>query len=59
MTITQKHLHLGSLEQHTEDMRHENAILHIGTLPPSDKDHELQVAYRRLSEAEHRWHYFC
>jgi uncharacterized protein (DUF3084 family) len=22
------------------------------------QDHELQVTYRRLSEAEHGWHYF-
>jgi hypothetical protein len=26
--------------------------------PPSDQDRELQIAYRRLSEAEHEWHYF-
>jgi hypothetical protein len=26
--------------------------------PPLDQDHELQVAYRCLSEAELGWHYF-
>jgi hypothetical protein len=26
--------------------------------PPSDQNRELQIAYRRLSEAEHGWHYF-
>jgi hypothetical protein len=26
--------------------------------PPSDQDRELQVTYRRLSEAKHGWHYF-
>jgi hypothetical protein len=25
--------------------------------PPSEQDHELQVAYRRLSEAEHGWNH--
>jgi hypothetical protein len=45
------------LEQHVEGQRHENATLHSSTLPPSGQDHELQVVYRRLSEAEHGWHY--
>jgi hypothetical protein len=56
-TVTQQHLHLGSLEQHVE-LRHENAILRNGTLPPIDKDSELQVMYHRLSYVEHGWHYF-
>jgi hypothetical protein len=50
---------LGSLEQHTEELRCENTILCSGTLPPLDQDHELRVVYYRLSEAEHGWHYFC
>jgi hypothetical protein len=58
-TITQQRLHFGSLEQHAKELRRDNAILHSGTLPPSDKDRELQVAYHCLSEAEHGWHYFC
>jgi chromosome segregation ATPase len=57
-TVTQQRLHLGSLEQHTEELRRVNAIVRSGTPPPSDKDRELQVMYRRLSEAEHGWHYF-
>jgi hypothetical protein len=57
-TVIQQHLHSRSLEQHVEELRHANAILHSGTPPPSDQDHELQVAYHRLSEAEHGWHYF-
>jgi hypothetical protein len=53
-----QHLHLSSLEQHVEELRRANTILHSGAPPPSDQDWELQVAYRRLSEAEHGWHYF-
>jgi hypothetical protein len=49
---------LGSLEQHIEELRHANAILHSGTPPPSDQDRELQVTYCRLGEAEHGWYYF-
>jgi hypothetical protein len=51
-------LHLGSLGQHVEELRHANAILRSGTPPHSDQDRELQVTYRCLSDAEHRWHYF-
>jgi TolA-binding protein len=54
----QQHLHSSSLEQHIEELRRANAILHSGTPPPSDQDRELQIAYRCLSEAEHGWHYF-
>jgi hypothetical protein len=57
-TVMQQHLHSSSLEQHVEELRRANAILHSGTPPPSDQDHELQVTCRRLSEAEHGWHYF-
>jgi hypothetical protein len=35
----------------------ENDLLRGGTVPPLDQDWELNVAYRRLSEAEHTWHY--
>jgi septal ring factor EnvC (AmiA/AmiB activator) len=51
-------LHSSSLEQHVEELRPANAILHSGMPPPSDQGRELQVMYRCLSEAEHRWHYF-
>jgi hypothetical protein len=58
-TVIQQRLHLGSLEQHIEELRRANTMLHSGTPPPLDQDRELQVVYHRLSEAEHRWHYFC
>jgi hypothetical protein len=51
-------LHLGSLEQHVEELRHANAILHSSMPPPSAQDCELQVSYCHLSEAKHGWHYF-
>jgi hypothetical protein len=57
-TVMRQHLHSSSLEQQVEELRHANAILHSGRPPPSDQDRELQVAYCRLSEAEHGWHYF-
>jgi hypothetical protein len=38
-------------------MRHENAILCSGARPPSEQDHELQVVYCRLSNAEHGWNH--
>jgi hypothetical protein len=53
-----QHLHSSSLEQHVEELRRANTILRSGAPPPSDQDRELQVTYRRLSEAEHGWHYF-
>jgi hypothetical protein len=57
--VMRQHLHSSSLEQHVEELRHANAILRSGMPPPSDQDRELQVVYRRLSETEHGWHYFC
>jgi hypothetical protein len=57
-TVMRQHLHSSSLEQHVEELRRANAILYSGVPPPSDQDRELQVAYRRLSEAEHGWNYF-
>jgi hypothetical protein len=58
-TIIQQRLRMTFLEQHVEGLRHENATLHTGILPPSGQDRELQVTYRHLSEAEHGWHYAC
>jgi hypothetical protein len=57
-TVIRQRLHSGSLEQHVEELRRVNTILHSSTPPPSDQDHELQVTYRHLSEAKHGWHYF-
>jgi hypothetical protein len=34
-TIVQQCLRMTFLEQHVEGLRHENATLHSGTLPPS------------------------
>jgi hypothetical protein len=51
-------LHSSSLEQHVEELRYANDILHSGAPPPSDQDRELQVTYHCLSEVEHGWHYF-
>jgi hypothetical protein len=57
-TVIWQRLHSGSLEQHVEELRRASAILCSGMPPPSDRDGEIQVAYRRLSEAKHGWHYF-
>jgi hypothetical protein len=57
-TVMRQHLHSSSLEQHIEELRRANAILRSDMPPHSDQDHELQVAYCCLSEAEHGWHYF-
>jgi hypothetical protein len=35
----------------------ENDVLHGGTVPPSEEDQELKVAYHRLSDTKHAWHY--
>jgi hypothetical protein len=45
------------LKQHVEGLKHEKVILHSGTPTPSGQGCELQVVYRRLSWAEHGWHY--
>jgi hypothetical protein len=65
-TSMQQRMRLTAYEEHAtatarelERLRHENAILRSGALPPSKKDRELQVAYRRLSEAELVWNYTC
>jgi hypothetical protein len=40
-----------------ERLRHENAILHSGTRPPSEQDRELQEVFCCLSNAEHGWNH--
>jgi hypothetical protein len=49
--------HTTATSRELKRLRHENAVLHSGARPPSEQDHELQVAYHRLSEAEHEWNY--
>jgi hypothetical protein len=58
----QQRMRLTTYEEHTiatsrdlERLRHENAVLRSSAHPPSEQDRELQVAYHRLSEAEHGW----
>jgi hypothetical protein len=38
-------------------MKCENDLLRGGRVPPFEQDRELKVAYRRLIDAEHAWHY--
>jgi hypothetical protein len=45
------------ISRELEQLKHENALLYSSTLPPSDQDHELKVAYRHLSKAKHGWNY--
>jgi hypothetical protein len=40
-TAIRQRLHSGSLEQHVEELRRTNAILHSSTPPPLDQDREL------------------
>jgi hypothetical protein len=63
-TGMQQRMRLIAYEEHTtttshelERLRHENAILRSSARPPSEQDHELQVAYHQLSDAEHGWNY--
>jgi hypothetical protein len=65
-TSMQQRMRLTAYEEHAtatthelERLRHENAILRSGALPPSKQDRELQVAYCHLSEAELVWNYTC
>jgi cell division protein FtsB len=61
-TVMQQRMRLTAYDEHNtaisrelEQLKHENALLHSGTLPPSDQDHNLKVVYHHLSEAEHGW----
>jgi hypothetical protein len=62
--VMQQHMHLTAYDEHNtaiscdlEQMKQENALLHGGTLHPSDQDHELKVMCCCLSEVKHAWHY--
>jgi hypothetical protein len=59
-TVIQQRLSMAAFDEHhiaipheLEQLKHENALLHGGTLPPLDQERELNVTYRRLSEDEH------
>jgi hypothetical protein len=63
-TVIQQCMHLAAYEEHAtatshelERMMHDNAILHHGTVPPSNQDWELQVEYRHLNEAKDGWNF--
>jgi phytoene dehydrogenase-like protein len=65
-TVTLQRMRLTAYEEHftatsheLEKLRRENAILQSGTLPPSNQDRKLKVAYHHLSEVEHGWNYTC
>jgi hypothetical protein len=55
MRFTAYNEHNTTISHELEQLKQENALLHSGTLPPSDQDQELKVAYRCLSEAKHGW----
>jgi hypothetical protein len=57
MRLTAYKEHTAATSHKLERLRHENAILRNGACPPSEQDRELQVAYRRHSEAEHGWNH--
>jgi hypothetical protein len=46
-----------AISRELAQLKCENDLLCGGTVPPSDQDRELKIAYHRLSEAEHAWHY--
>jgi hypothetical protein len=65
-TVMQQHMRLTTYDEHNtafsrehEQLKHENAFLYNGTLPPSDQDREFKVTYHRLSKAEHGSNYAC
>jgi hypothetical protein len=49
--------HHTALSSELGQLKHENDLLHGGTIPALDQDRELMVTYYRLSEVEHRWNY--
>jgi hypothetical protein len=53
MCLTAYEEHATATSRELKRLRHEYAILRSSACPPSEQDCELQVAYRRLSEAEH------
>jgi hypothetical protein len=63
-TVIQQRLSLAAYDVHISNISHElaqlkneNDLLRGDTVPPSDQDRELAVAYHHLSEADHRWNH--
>jgi hypothetical protein len=63
-TVVQQHLWMAACEEsytatsrELTQLKCENDLLRGGTTPPSEQDQVLKVAYRRLNDAEHAWHY--
>jgi hypothetical protein len=63
-TGMQQHTHLTAYKESAttstceiERLRHENAILHSGACPPSEKDSELKEVYRCHGNTEHGWNH--
>jgi hypothetical protein len=63
-TIMQQCMRLTTYDEHNtaishelEQLKHENALLCSSTLPSSDPNRELKVAYRLLCEVKHKWNY--
>jgi hypothetical protein len=57
MCLTSYKEHTTATSDKLKRLRHGNAVLRSDACPPSEQDRELQVAYRRLSEAEHGWNH--
>jgi hypothetical protein len=65
-TVVQQRLFLATYEERytatsreLAQLKYKNDLLRGGTVPPSEQDRELKVAYCHLSDAEHTWHYIC
>jgi hypothetical protein len=63
-TVIQQRLGMASYYEHNTSishelgqLKHEDALLHSGTLPPLDQDCKWKVVYHCLSEAKHGWNY--
>jgi hypothetical protein len=57
-TVVQQRLCMTTCEErHFVQLKCENDLLCGGTVPPTDQNRELKVAYHHLSEAEQAWHY--
>jgi hypothetical protein len=63
-TVIQQLLCMAACEEHyvttsreLAQLKCENDLHRGGTVPPSKQDRELKVAYCRISNAEHAWHY--